>query len=152
MLGPYETTIDSYISVDVDGYKNPETIGFSVPDTADSFLQEVGALDLEIDVSSVNIKVKWSAEFEERSWGIKDTYINILEVSGIITFNVIVPDPLDDEKWEEYEHEYEFSWNEKDEDFWDNVEADISGSPIGGFAPSGLEIVLDSKKTKVIFE
>ena len=152
MVGPFETTIDSYINVDIDGYKDPKVIGFNIPDTADSFLHDVGALSPEIDVDSVSIEVTWSVDFEYRTWGIKGTYITISEISGIIKFNVVVPDPLDDEEYTEHEHEYEFSWDADDEDFWDNVEAETGEANWeNGLSPTGCEIDLKTKKVKVSF-
>ena len=150
-LGPFETSIDSYINVDIDGYKDPKVIGFNIPDTTDSFLHEVGALSPEIDVDSVSIDITWTTDFELRTWGVKNTYVNIREISGIIRFNVVVPDPLDDEEYTEHPHEYEFSWDIEDDDFWDNVEVEISQQWDGGLAPEGCEIDLKTKKVKVSF-
>lgn len=152
MLGPFETTIDSYINVDIDGYKDPKVIGFNIPDTADSFLHDVGALSPEIDVDSVSIEVKWSVDFEYRTWGIKGTYITINEISGIIKFNVVVPDPLNDEEYTEHQHEYEFNWDADDEDFWDNVKVETDGANWeNGLSPIGCEIDLKTKKVNISF-
>lgn len=153
MLGPFETTIDSYINVDVDGYKDPKVIGFNIPDTADSFLHDMGALSPEIDVDSVDIKVEWSVEFETRGWGIKDTYINVNKISGIIKFNIVVPDPLNDEDYTEHQHEHEFSWSFEDEEFWDNVRAETDQAIWrNGLSPTGCEIDLKTKKATIVFE
>jgi hypothetical protein len=157
-LGPFVSKLNKYADIDVDGYNDPNTIGFSVPDTADSFLQEVGAINLEIGSNGGDIQIEWTLELTIRDGGVEIWGLTINRVWGTLKFDIIVPDPLDDDDYEEFEHEMEFSTvgklvnNELVPSGW-TMEARYDKLSLAeGIWPMGMEIDVDSKNIKVNFE
>lgn len=144
ILGPYTSTLNKTLNIDVDGYQDLKQIGFTIPDTADSFLQDMGALSPDVYVSSAAVKIEWQLHLNEHSDGISLYGIDILKAWGTITFEIIVPDPLNDDDYEEYEHDYEF---EADAESWRLVAQHDSLNLSEGIFPTGVEILLYDRKS-----
>lgn len=144
ILGPYTSTLDKTLNIDVDGYQDLKQIGFTIPNTADSFLQDMGALNPDVYLSSAIVKIEWQLHLNEHNDGISLYGIDILKVWGTLTFEIIVPDPLNDDDYEEYEHDYEF---EADVEGWRLVAQLDSLNLSDGIFPTGVEILLYDRKS-----
>ncbi len=156
-LGPFVSKLNKYADIDVDGYNDPNAIGFSMSDTTNSFLQEIGAINLEISPSGGDIQIEWTLDLRMRKDGVEIWGIKLNQVSGILKFDITVPDPLDD-GYEDFEHEMEFSTvgklvnNGLVPSDWQTV-AKFEGLPLSeGIWPRGIEIDVHSKSIKVNFE
>jgi hypothetical protein len=160
ILGPYTSTLDKTLNIDVDGYQDLKQIGFTIPDTADSFLQDMGALNPDVYLSSATVKIEWQLHLNEHNDGIGLYGIDILKVWGTLTFEIIVPDPLNDDDYEEYEHDYEFEAENKDGgaklsvatpanavEGWRLVAQLDSLNLRDGIFPTGVEILLYDRKS-----
>lgn len=144
ILGPYTSTIDKTLDIDADGYQELKNIEFYIPNTADSFLQDIGAILPEVDLSSATVKIEWELHLKEHNDGISLHYIDILKVWGTLTFQIIVPNPLNDDDYEEYEHDYEFV---ADAEGWRLIAQYDSLNLSDGIFPTGVEILLYDRKS-----
>lgn len=148
-LGPYTTGIKRYIDIDVNGHEDPESIGFVVPDQADNFLHEIGALDLDITLSAGEVKIEWGVDLREGNWGfdLDDIYVN--RVYGVLKFDVTVPDPLNDDNYQELVHSMEFDSDEGDDWFLDLDYKSLSIDR--GVGPRRVDINIKDKTIMVTF-
>lgn len=149
-LGPYTTGIKRYIDIDVDGHEDPESIGFVVPDQADNFLHEIGALDLDITLSAGEVKIEWGADLREGDWGFDLDNIYVNRVSGVLKFDVLVPDPLSDGDYQEFEHSMQFDSGKDDDWFVDDVNYGVL-SLDRGVSPTTVEIDVKKKTVEITF-
>ena len=144
------TTLDKYSEIDIsDGWNDQlDEIGFSIPNMADDFLQDMGAITPEINVDSAEVYIDWSADITIESSFFKISEISIRKVRARINFEIIVPDPLDDDKLDTYEHEWEF----ETEDEWE-IEEDFESTKLqeGAIQPQSIEMNVKLKKIKIEF-
>lgn len=148
-LGPYTTGIKRYTDIDVDGHEDPESIGFVVPDQADNFLHEIGALDLDITLSAGEVKIEWEIEIREYPWGFDLDDIRVERVYGVLKFDVTVPDPLNDDNYQELVHSMEFDSDEGDDWFLDLDYKSLSIDR--GVGPRRVDINIKDKTIMVTF-
>lgn len=144
-LGPWQTIIDVPLYVSIYGDDDIKKIGFEIPDSADSFLAEIGAIDKpDITVSSPRVMIDWSIDIREHGRGfvISDPYIK--NVTAEIEYEITVEDPITGE-FVVYEHT--FTPNLKN--FQTVVEAKMM--PGSTLLPEDVEIWLDRELINVNF-
>ena len=150
ILGTYTIKLKGYSDININGYDDPELIGFVVPDEADNFLHDIGALDLDISPSSGGeVNIEWEIELLEYSWGFNLDDIRVERVYGVLKFDVTVPDPLNDDNYQEFEHSMEFDSGEGDDWF---VNLNYHGLSIDrGVRPREVDINIKDKTIMVTF-
>lgn len=154
----FKTTLDKYSEIDISDEWNDQLdeIGFSIPKMADDFLQDMGAITPEINVDSAVVHIDWTADISIGSSYFEISNIYIRKVRAQINFEIIVPDPLEDDKWETYEHEWEFEtgdeWWIETGDGWE-FEADFESTKLqeGAIQPRSIEMNFKLKKIKIQF-
>ena len=131
----YSSEIDSR-SVDVRGYE--EWIRLQAQ------LRGLWFADLDlsyVETDSNFVVVKWNCVLDERSWGIRDLDLSIVDVS--INVTLVVVDDNDEEV------EFEFLVDSAASDKWDiRIEDGQKTLPL---APTGITIDLKEKKILVSF-
>jgi hypothetical protein len=149
-LGPFTTKLDKYLDIDISARWNDQLdmIGFSIPKMADDFLQDMGAITPDITVDSALVYIDWVAEIRSGNSYFEISDIYIQRVRALINLEIIVPDPLDDDKWETYEHEWEFETGDE----WE-IEADVESTKLqdGAILPQSIEMDVELKKIKIEF-
>jgi hypothetical protein len=155
-LGPFVSRLNKYAYIDVDGYEDSDNIEFVIPDAADSFLRDIGALDIEISSNGGDIQIEWILDLKVRDGGVDLWGITVNRVWGTLKFDVAVPDPLSD-AYQEFKHEMEFNTdsklvkNKRVPSSWTLGAKYEELSLSRGIWPQGIEINVNDKSIKVDF-